>query len=149
MEANVTAMQLEQALEVSEKDVKDASAGVLKDLKRFQGQKEEDLRRYMVSSFLSLMILSVCPPLTQLCSDRVRKMPHRLGEEESRDLEGSHRRSREDSSAVGVTFTAPARLIRSTIILAFRKLFGIWIRSKLKWSFVSSSTTCKRLLHTL
>jgi len=35
---------------VSEKDVKDASAGVLKDLKRFQKQKEEDLRRYMVSS---------------------------------------------------------------------------------------------------
>ena len=41
-------IQLEQALVVSEKDVKDASAGVLKDLKRFQGQKEEDLRRYMV-----------------------------------------------------------------------------------------------------
>lgn len=34
---------------MSAKDVKDASAGVLKDLKRFQGQKEEDLRRYMVS----------------------------------------------------------------------------------------------------
>jgi sorting nexin-41/42 len=33
---------------VSEKDVKDASAGVLKDLKRFQGQKEGDLKRYMV-----------------------------------------------------------------------------------------------------
>lgn len=42
-------VQLEQALEVSEKDVKDASAGVLKDLKRFQGDKEEDLRKYMVS----------------------------------------------------------------------------------------------------
>lgn len=41
--------QLEQALEVSEKDVKDASAGVLQDLKRFQKEKEEDLRRYMVS----------------------------------------------------------------------------------------------------
>ena len=41
-------VQLEQALEVSEKDVKDASTGVLKDLQRFQGQKEEDLRRYMV-----------------------------------------------------------------------------------------------------
>ncbi|KAL9098945.1 MAG: hypothetical protein Q9187_009570, partial [Circinaria calcarea] len=39
---------LEQALEVSEKDVKDASAGVLKDLKRFQLEKEEDLKRYMV-----------------------------------------------------------------------------------------------------
>lgn len=41
-------LQLEQALDVSEKDVKDASEGVLKDLKRFQGQKEEDLRRNMV-----------------------------------------------------------------------------------------------------
>ena len=39
---------MEQALEVSEKDVKDASAGVLRDLKRFQKEKEEDLRRYMV-----------------------------------------------------------------------------------------------------
>ncbi|CAG8892051.1 unnamed protein product [Penicillium egyptiacum] len=42
-------IQLEQALEVSEKDVKDASAGVLHDLKRFQKDKEADLRRYMVA----------------------------------------------------------------------------------------------------
>lgn len=41
-------VQLEQALEVSEKDVKDASAAVLNDLKRFQNEKEEDLRKYMV-----------------------------------------------------------------------------------------------------
>lgn len=33
---------------MSEKDVKDASAGVLHDLKRFQAEKEEDLKRYMV-----------------------------------------------------------------------------------------------------
>lgn len=33
---------------MSEKDVKDASAGVLHDLKRFQKDKEGDLRRYMV-----------------------------------------------------------------------------------------------------
>ena len=33
---------------MSEKDVKDASSGVLKDLKRFQKEKEEDLQRYMV-----------------------------------------------------------------------------------------------------
>ncbi len=33
---------------MSERDVKDASAGVLKDLKRFQLEKEEDLKRYMV-----------------------------------------------------------------------------------------------------
>ena len=40
--------QLEHALQVSEQDVKDASAGVLKDLKRFQLEKEDDLKRYMV-----------------------------------------------------------------------------------------------------
>ncbi|KAL2820865.1 hypothetical protein BDW59DRAFT_112214 [Aspergillus cavernicola] len=42
-------VQLEQALEVSEKDVKNASTGVLQDLKRFQKDKEADLRRYMVA----------------------------------------------------------------------------------------------------
>ncbi|KAI9792203.1 MAG: Sorting nexin, cytoplasm-to-vacuole targeting pathway/endosomal sorting [Peltula sp. TS41687] len=41
--------QLEQALDVCSKDVKDASAGILKDLKRFQHEKEEDLKRYMVA----------------------------------------------------------------------------------------------------
>jgi sorting nexin-41/42 len=46
--------QLEQAIEVSHDDVKDASAGVLKDLKRFQGEKEEDLRRYLVGLFVLL-----------------------------------------------------------------------------------------------
>ncbi|PGH23955.1 sorting nexin-41 [Polytolypa hystricis UAMH7299] len=42
-------VQLKAALEVSEKDVKDASAGVLRDLKRFQHEKEDDFRRYMVA----------------------------------------------------------------------------------------------------
>lgn len=42
-------VQLEQALDVSQKDVKDASQGVLQDLRRFQGTKEDDLRMYMVS----------------------------------------------------------------------------------------------------
>ncbi|EMC99393.1 hypothetical protein BAUCODRAFT_146345 [Baudoinia panamericana UAMH 10762] len=41
--------QLEQALEVAQKDVKDASSGVLEDLKRFQSQKEDDLRMYMLN----------------------------------------------------------------------------------------------------
>jgi hypothetical protein len=41
--------QLEQAKLASEQDVRDASAGILKDLKRFQAEKEDDLRRYMVS----------------------------------------------------------------------------------------------------
>lgn len=42
--------QLEQAQVAAERDVKEASESVLKDLKRFQGEKEEDLRRYMVST---------------------------------------------------------------------------------------------------
>ncbi|KUL90716.1 hypothetical protein ZTR_00004 [Talaromyces verruculosus] len=46
-------VQLEQALRVSETDVKDASAGVLQDLKRFQKDKEEDLRRYMLTATTS------------------------------------------------------------------------------------------------
>lgn len=45
-------VQLEQALDVSVKDVKDASAGVMDSLKDFQSEKEEDLRRYMVSLVL-------------------------------------------------------------------------------------------------
>ena len=39
---------LEQAQVAAEQDVKDASSSILKDLKRFQGEKEDDLRRYMV-----------------------------------------------------------------------------------------------------
>ncbi|ETN39724.1 uncharacterized protein HMPREF1541_05950 [Cyphellophora europaea CBS 101466] len=42
-------VQLEQALQVSEKDTKDASQAVMQDLKRFQGEKEEDLQRYMIA----------------------------------------------------------------------------------------------------
>ena len=45
--------QLEQALQVSEKDTKDASQAVMKDLKRFQGEKEEDIQRYMVCCHFS------------------------------------------------------------------------------------------------
>ena len=52
---------LEQALDVSEQDVKDASSGVLKDLKRFQTEKEEDLKRYMVSYLPSYPLV---PPPT-------------------------------------------------------------------------------------
>ncbi|KAK4502741.1 hypothetical protein PRZ48_006167 [Zasmidium cellare] len=42
-------VHLEQALEVAQKDVQDASQGVLQDLRRFQGQKEDDLRMYMLN----------------------------------------------------------------------------------------------------
>lgn len=54
-------VQLEQALEVSEKDVRDASTGVLRDMKRFQQEKEDDLQRYMVSrsSAQFLLVLSI------------------------------------------------------------------------------------------
>lgn len=45
----MTILQLEAALGAAEKDVKDTSGGVLKDLKRFQREKEEDLRRMFVS----------------------------------------------------------------------------------------------------
>ncbi|KYK57823.1 sorting nexin-41 [Drechmeria coniospora] len=41
--------QLEQAQVVSERDVKEASASVLEDMKRFQKDKEDDLRRYMLA----------------------------------------------------------------------------------------------------
>ncbi|CAD6444822.1 c5f42c66-1953-4d3d-8634-1b528718bc6c [Sclerotinia trifoliorum] len=41
--------QLEQAQLASAQDVKDASAGVLKDLQRFQTEKEDDLKRYMLA----------------------------------------------------------------------------------------------------
>ncbi|KAF2785858.1 hypothetical protein K505DRAFT_330746 [Melanomma pulvis-pyrius CBS 109.77] len=40
--------QLEQAIQVAGKDTKDASSGVMKDLRRFQEEKENDLRRYMM-----------------------------------------------------------------------------------------------------
>ncbi|KAF2277991.1 uncharacterized protein EI97DRAFT_432079 [Westerdykella ornata] len=43
-----TLVHLEQALQVAEKDTKDASAAVMKDLRRFQTEKENDLRRYMM-----------------------------------------------------------------------------------------------------
>ncbi|KAF4628056.1 hypothetical protein G7Y89_g10099 [Cudoniella acicularis] len=41
--------QLEQAQQASEQDVRNASAGTLKDLKRFQSEKEDDLKRYMLA----------------------------------------------------------------------------------------------------
>ncbi|KAI5863096.1 hypothetical protein GGS23DRAFT_52653 [Durotheca rogersii] len=41
--------QLEQAQVAAAQDVKDASASVLHDLKRFQNEKENDLKRYMLA----------------------------------------------------------------------------------------------------
>jgi len=53
-------IQLEQAKVASAQDVKDASASILKDLKRFQREKEDDLKRYMVSllHFLSQQLIT-------------------------------------------------------------------------------------------
>lgn len=50
---------------MSEKDVKDASTGVLQDLKRFQKDKETDLRRYMVGALSYQEIFS--PSFYSLC----------------------------------------------------------------------------------
>jgi sorting nexin-41/42 len=46
--------QLEQAQVAAAQDVKAASASVLQDLKRFQNEKEDDLKRYMVSLLCTL-----------------------------------------------------------------------------------------------
>lgn len=69
-------VQLEQALGVAEKDTKDASSGVMKDLRRFQEEKENDLRRYMVSLSNSV---SVALTATNMCTDGIRTMSPRLG----------------------------------------------------------------------
>lgn len=68
----LTDAQLEQALEVSEKDVKDASAGVLKDLKRFQLEKEDDLKRYMVRR----IFVEGYSVADTSCADGVRQMSY-------------------------------------------------------------------------
>lgn len=52
-------VQLEQAKVASAQDVKDASASILKDLKRFQREKEDDLKRYMVSYFHAVGFSSI------------------------------------------------------------------------------------------
>ena len=69
---------LEQALEVSEKDVKDATQGVMKDLKRFQKEKEDDLQRYMVSPTAQTIDC-----ITNDIPDCVCTMSYRVGKEES------------------------------------------------------------------
>lgn len=63
---------------MSEKDVKDASAGVLKDLKRFQLEKEEDLKRYMVPD----QAIPLHGASTDTRLGCIRPVPHGLGTEE-------------------------------------------------------------------
>ena len=101
--------QLEQALDVARRDVKDASAGVLKDLRRFQGQKEEDLRGYMVSffpfPFLSLLSPSFFFRVGFQCADRFppaqfRKVPRRMVEAESGGMAEGQGRDPQDRDTV-------------------------------------------------
>jgi hypothetical protein len=66
-------VQLEQALGVAEKDTKDASSGVMKDLRRFQDEKENDLRRYMVCINSGCMLES---RVLTLITDGVCTMSH-------------------------------------------------------------------------
>jgi hypothetical protein len=74
--------QLEQALQVAEKDTRDASLGVMRDLRRFQEEKENDLRRYMVSCVFSLFsgllaLFLVCLVSTAIWPHTVpRPCPH-------------------------------------------------------------------------
>jgi hypothetical protein len=66
--------QLEQAQVAAAQDVKDASASILKDLKRFQREKEDDLKRYMVC--LLLGYFSVCGRIQpNVFTARLRKKP--------------------------------------------------------------------------
>lgn len=86
---------LEQALEISEKDVKDATQGVMRDLKRFQKEKEDDLTRYMVSFcskpffMLSANIYRRLPMPDAILSGRGRTSKH------GQKLKTKWRRSRE------------------------------------------------------
>ena len=87
-------IQLEQALEISERDVKDASTGVLEDLKRFQAEKEDDLKRYMVSLYCTTFPSPPFPDfgpalLTSLA--RICPLPYRLGEKEYANMGGGPR----------------------------------------------------------
>lgn len=73
---------LEQAVQVSDQDVKDVNVGVYTDLVRFQAEKEDDLKRYMVFRPLSFpLIYRLTKPA------RVRKSPSGMGEEEPRNVD--------------------------------------------------------------
>lgn len=90
--------QLEQAQVAAAQDVKDASASILQDLKRFQHEKEDDLRRYMVSLLLclpssfvfQLTVVISLPTLRARLSGRGRT--RRLGKRQRRKSRRSTRR---------------------------------------------------------
>jgi hypothetical protein len=82
-------VQLEQAKVASAQDVKDASASILKDLKRFQREKEDDLKRYMVCFPLAWWVRLSYTDSIPAC---VRQEPDRVGKEEQGDVGGSQGR---------------------------------------------------------
>jgi len=86
---------LEQAQVAAAQDVKDASGSILKDLKRFQDEKEEDLRRYMVSYDLRFSP-SDRPVSNMICTACICEKPDRMGTKEQRGLGGSQNRDSKD-----------------------------------------------------
>lgn len=93
-------VQLEQAIGVAENDVKDASAGVLQDLKRFQNDKETDLRRYMVGSYAPSPVRRSSHE-TNWRSGFLFALPSGLGKEKPRNLDRGKGRGGQDRCAVG------------------------------------------------
>lgn len=91
--------QLEQAQVVSAQDVKDASAGVLKDLKRFQKEKEDDVKRYMVCCIICLTVRLRCTVLT-LRTACLRQELYRMGQEEQGNLGGGQDRGQQNRRVV-------------------------------------------------
>lgn len=79
--------QLEQAQVASERDVREATASILKDLKRFQQDKEDDLRRYMVSRSCYERRWRMQSMLTKFTACICQK-PGRVGEEEQATMGG-------------------------------------------------------------
>jgi sorting nexin-41/42 len=81
-------VQLDQALDVSEKDVQDASTGVLRDLKRFQKEKEDDLQRYMVRRSPTMLAFLTCADSIRLLMPDATLTGHeriwRLGQKHER-----------------------------------------------------------------
>jgi hypothetical protein len=85
---------LGEALEVSKKDVTDASTGVMEELRRFQGEKEEDLNAYMVSYYQPFLRLLVRRSLTSFTAQlrpltpRMEQTQHaRVAERQGGDCE--------------------------------------------------------------
>lgn len=68
--------QLEQAQVAVAQDVKDASASVLKDMKRFQKEKEDDLRRYMVSIYPYCAFDYPSPPAPAPANEHAPKLAY-------------------------------------------------------------------------